>query len=65
MKMEEKQYYIYILASKKYGTLYTGVTSNLVQRILATQEGLLKDSPKSIMFIIWFIMKFILMSAKQ
>ncbi|NBP16480.1 GIY-YIG nuclease family protein, partial [bacterium] len=25
--MEEKQYYVYILASKKYGTIYTGVTS--------------------------------------
>ncbi len=25
----------------------------------------LKDSPKSTMFIIWFIMKFILMSTKQ
>ena len=28
-----KQPYVYILASKKNGTLYTGVTSNLVQRI--------------------------------
>jgi predicted GIY-YIG superfamily endonuclease len=28
-----KQPAIYILASKKNGTLYTGVTSNLVQRI--------------------------------
>jgi putative endonuclease len=27
------QYYVYILASKKYGTLYTGVTSNLVERV--------------------------------
>jgi putative endonuclease len=28
-----KTYYIYILASKKNGTLYIGVTSNLKQRI--------------------------------
>ena len=28
-----KQPYVYILASKKNGTLYIGVTSNLVQRI--------------------------------
>jgi putative endonuclease len=27
------QYYIYILASKPNGTLYTGVTSNLVKRV--------------------------------
>ena len=28
-----KQYHVYILASKKYGTLYTGVTSNLIKRV--------------------------------
>jgi len=28
-----KQSYVYILASKKNGTLYIGVTSNLIQRI--------------------------------
>ena len=28
-----KQYYIYILDSKKNGTLYIGVTSNLIKRI--------------------------------
>lgn len=31
--MSEKNYYVYILASKKHGTLYTGVTNNLAQRI--------------------------------
>jgi len=28
-----KTYYIYILASKKNGTLYTGVTGDLVRRV--------------------------------
>jgi len=28
-----KQYYIYILASKKNGTLYIGVTNNLLKRV--------------------------------
>ena len=28
-----KQYFVYILASKRNGTLYIGVTSNLVKRI--------------------------------
>jgi len=37
--MEEKQYYVYLLSSKKYGTLYTGITSNLVQRIWQHKEG--------------------------
>ena len=29
---EEKEYFVYIMASKKNGTLYTGITSNLVER---------------------------------
>lgn len=29
----EKQYYVYMLASKERGTLYIGVTSDLVKRI--------------------------------
>ena len=29
----DKQFYVYILASKRNGTLYIGVTSDLVQRI--------------------------------
>jgi len=29
----EKQFFIYILASKRSGTLYIGVTSDLVQRV--------------------------------
>lgn len=28
-----KQYFVYLLASKKNGTLYTGYTSNLTKRI--------------------------------
>lgn len=31
--MNEKKFYIYILASKKNGFLYTGITSNLSKRI--------------------------------
>lgn len=38
--MEQKQYYVYLLATKKYGTLYTGVTSNLAQRMYQHREGL-------------------------
>ena len=29
----QKQYFVYILASKRNGTLYVGVTSNLVKRV--------------------------------
>ena len=31
--MEEKQPFVYILASQRNGTLYIGVTSNLIGRI--------------------------------
>jgi len=29
----EKRYYVYILSSRKNGTLYIGVTSNLIKRL--------------------------------
>jgi len=44
--MEEKQYYVYLLASKKYGTLYTGVTSNLLRRFYQHQEGVVEGFTK-------------------
>ena len=44
--MEEKQYFVYILASKKYGTLYTGITSNLVHRLYQHREGLAEGFTK-------------------
>ena len=36
-----KTYYIYILASKRNGTLYVGVTSNLIKRIYAHKKKLI------------------------
>jgi len=37
-----KQYYVYILANKFNGTLYIGVTSNLVRRVWQHKEKLVK-----------------------
>ncbi len=34
-----KQPYVYIMASGRNGTLYTGVTSNLPQRVVQHREG--------------------------
>jgi putative endonuclease len=33
MPMASAMFYVYMLASKPYGTLYTGTTSDLVRRI--------------------------------
>ena len=37
-----KQPCVYIVASKRHGTLYTGVTANLLRRAFEHREGLVK-----------------------
>jgi putative endonuclease len=39
--MKEKTGYIYILASKYNGTLYVGVTSDLIKRVYQHKNNLL------------------------
>jgi putative endonuclease len=41
-----KQYFVYIMASKKNGTLYIGSTSNLPQRVTQHQTGLINGFTK-------------------
>jgi putative endonuclease len=41
-----KQYYVYILASKKNGTLYLGVTSDLVKRIYQHKQSIIDSFTK-------------------
>ena len=37
--MRERQPAVYIMANRRNGTLYTGVTSNLLQRVAQHREG--------------------------
>ena len=40
--MNNKTYYVYILASKRNGTLYTGVTNYLLRRVLEHKDKIIK-----------------------
>ncbi len=42
----EKQFYVYILASKRNGTLYLGVTSDIVKRVWQHKNGLAEGFTK-------------------
>ncbi len=37
-----KQYYVYILASKRNGTLYVGITNNLQRRVFEHKNNIIK-----------------------
>ena len=44
--MMEKQFYVYMLASKRNGTLYLGVTSDIVKRVWQHKNGLAEGFTK-------------------
>jgi putative endonuclease len=44
--MSSRQYYVYLLASKRNGTLYIGVTSNLVKRVHEHKNNLVEGFTK-------------------
>ena len=46
MTKQSKNYYIYIITNKKNGTLYTGVTKNLIRRIYEHKNKLVEGFSK-------------------
>jgi putative endonuclease len=52
----EKNFYVYLLASAVNGTLYVGVTSNLVQRVWQHKEGLVEGftAQYGVHMLVWF-----------
>ncbi len=52
----EKQPAVYILASRRHGTLYTGVTSDLCSRIAAQKDGQIPGFTKQygVKLLMWF-----------
>ena len=41
-----KEYYVYIMASKKRGVIYIGVTGNLLNRVYQHKSGLIEGFTK-------------------
>lgn len=44
--MGERAYYVYILASKRNGTLYTGVTNDLIRRVRQHKDKMIDGFTK-------------------
>ena len=49
-------YWVYIMASKPFGTLYVGMTSELVHRVYQHREGLVDGFTKEhdVKMLVWY-----------
>ena len=64
-RMSKKQPAVYMLASKKNGTLYVGVTSNLIKRVWEHKNNVIDGFSKryGIHNLVWYEMHEIMESA--
>jgi putative endonuclease len=51
-----KQFFVYMLCSKRNGTLYTGVTSDLIKRVYEHKNGLTEGFTKTygVHRLVWY-----------
>jgi putative endonuclease len=49
-------YYVYILASRKHGTLYIGVTNNLIRRVYEHKSDVIRgfSARYRVHLLVWF-----------
>ena len=54
--MKDHDYFVYILASKRNGTLYTGMTNDLSRRVLEHRSGYIKGfaDKYGVKTLVWF-----------
>jgi putative endonuclease len=52
----ERHYYVYILASRMYGTLYVGITNNLIRRMWEHKNDVVAGFSKDyrVHRLVWF-----------
>ena len=54
--VKDHNYFVYILASKRNGTLYTGMTNNLERRMWEHKSGYIKGftDQHNVKMLVWF-----------
>jgi putative endonuclease len=54
--MMERQFYVYMLASRRNGTLYTGVTNDLARRVVEHRAGTAEGFTRryGVKMLVWF-----------
>jgi putative endonuclease len=52
----EREYYVYIVANRKHGAIYTGVTNDLVRRVHEHREGVVDGFTREhgCKHLVWF-----------